>query len=93
MHKGLLMSESEKLRRHAKLYKIVTTHTSHTWAAVLTSQLLRQIGAENTAHQTPYLSQDSMRAAYEKAQKRLFLFDYDVGYLQIQCEVVETIFM
>ncbi|KAG2147518.1 glycosyl transferase, partial [Suillus clintonianus] len=34
MNRGLVISEEEKASRHAVLHKVVTTHTSHTWAAV-----------------------------------------------------------
>lgn len=72
------MSEGEKHLRHAALHKVVTTHTSHHWAAVLVKMLLSQICVENTAHQTPHLDMTMLRNAYNKARKRLLLFDYDV---------------
>jgi len=71
------MSDEEKARRHAKLYKVVTTHTSHSWAAVLVKMLLSQIGLQGLARQTPYIPIDRLEGLYAKAQKRLFLFDYD----------------
>ncbi|KAF8499502.1 glycosyltransferase family 20 protein [Gautieria morchelliformis] len=77
INRGLLMSEAEKQLRHAALHKVVTTHTSHHWAAVLVKMLLSQICTENTAHQTPYLDFTLLRNAYRSANKRLFLFDYD----------------
>jgi trehalose 6-phosphate synthase/phosphatase len=72
------MSEAEKHLRHAALHKVVTTHTSHHWAAVLVKMLLSQICVEHTAHQTPHLDTMMLRNAYQKAKKRLLLFDYDV---------------
>ena len=75
------MPKSEKIARHAKLYKSVTTHTSHTWAAMLVRMLLSQIGTEHTAHSTPFLEKDKLIDAYRKAKRRLFLFDYDVRRL------------
>lgn len=77
MHRGLLMSEEEKARRHASLFKQVTTHTSHTWAATLTQMLLERVGAAGMARQTPRLPLELMEQWYKKAGKRLFLFDYD----------------
>ncbi|KZS96206.1 trehalose-6-phosphate phosphatase [Sistotremastrum niveocremeum HHB9708] len=74
---GLLMSEEEKAQRHAALYGVVTTHTSHTWAAVLVKMLLSQLDNDLTAHQTPLLNKPQLIQSYEKAKKRLFLFDYD----------------
>lgn len=73
------MSPQEKSTRQEQLYKSVTTHTSHTWANVLVKSLLEKIGSENSAHQTPALDRPKMAEWYQKAGKRLFMFDYDVG--------------
>ncbi|KAG2008808.1 trehalose-6-phosphate phosphatase, variant 3 [Coprinopsis cinerea AmutBmut pab1-1] len=77
INQGLLMSDEEKARRHEKLYKVVTTHTSHSWAAVLAKMLLEQMGMQGLARQTPYIPKDQLESLYAKAEKRLFLFDYD----------------
>jgi trehalose 6-phosphate synthase/phosphatase len=78
LNHGLLMSDAEKLERHSKLHKVVTTHTSHTWAAVLVKMLLGRIHGRNEAHVTPYLPKRPLEESYKKSSKRLFLFDYDV---------------
>lgn len=72
------MSESEKEQRHSQLYKVVTTHTSHTWAALLVKMLLGQMNSKNMARQTPYIPKDVLQSNYRNAKKRLFFFDYDV---------------
>jgi trehalose 6-phosphate synthase/phosphatase len=77
INQGLVMDPAEKAARHAKLYKVVTTHTSHTWAAVLVKMLLGQLGLQGMARQTPYIPKDLLEGLYVKAKKRLFLFDYD----------------
>ncbi|KAF8156017.1 trehalose-6-phosphate phosphatase [Crassisporium funariophilum] len=77
INQGLLMDPAEKAERHAKLYKVVTTHTSHTWAAVLVKMLLGQMGLQGMARQTPYIPKELLEGLYAKAGKRLFLFDYD----------------
>ncbi|KAI6029859.1 glycosyltransferase family 20 protein [Pisolithus microcarpus 441] len=77
MDRGLLMSEESKASRHAALHRVVTTHTSHTWAAVLVKMLLFQITGQSTARRTPYLPKDKLKESYDRAKKRLFLFDYD----------------
>lgn len=77
MNAGLTMSEPEKLKRHEKLLKTVTTHTSHSWAAVLTKMLLEQISGDGHAKQTPYIPRDLLMTRYKAAKKRLFFFDYD----------------
>ncbi|TFK38212.1 trehalose-6-phosphate phosphatase [Crucibulum laeve] len=77
INQGLIMSDGEKAARHEKLHKVVTTHTSHTWAAVLVKMLLSQMGRQGMARQTPYIPKDQLEGLYESAGKRLFLFDYD----------------
>ncbi|KAF8524292.1 trehalose 6-phosphate phosphatase [Hysterangium stoloniferum] len=77
INRGLLMSDAEKRKRHATLYKVVTTHTSHHWAAVLVKMLLSQVSQENSAHHTPYLDLEKLSDTYHRATKRLFLLDYD----------------
>ncbi|KAG6327748.1 hypothetical protein ID866_11341 [Astraeus odoratus] len=77
MNTGLLMSEASKASRHAALHRVVTTHTSHTWASVLVKMLLSQMSGQTTAKRTPYIPKDRLKESYDRAKKRLFLFDYD----------------
>ena len=77
MHRGLTMPDEEKLQRHQQLYKTVTTHTSHTSAAMLAKKLLERLGSSNIARQTPFIPKGDLENHYAKAKKRLFLFDYD----------------
>lgn len=76
------MSSASKAARHAALHKVVTTHTSHTWAALLVKMLLSQINGQTSARSTPYLPKHLIQDKYESAGKRLFLFDYDVRIVQ-----------
>lgn len=77
MNQGLQMSAKEKALRHETLYKVVTTHTSHTWASVLIKMLLGRMDGQGQARQTPYLAREQLGEIYHAAGKRLFLFDYD----------------
>ena len=77
MHRGLIMPNEEKLQRRQRLYKTVTTHASHTWAAMLAKKLLERLGSSNMARQTPFIPKGDLESHYAKAKKRLFLFDYD----------------
>ncbi|KAF8761607.1 Trehalose-phosphatase [Rhizoctonia solani] len=86
IHRGLTMSIEDKETRQSALYKIVTTYTSYSWASMLVKKLLQQVGAENTAHNTPVLDRSLMTSMYEKASKRLMLFDYDVWYSHSHCK-------
>ena len=72
------MPEEEKVARHERLFKVVTTHTSHTWAALLVKMLLAQINSQVQARMTPYIPMHLLVNSYQSAKKRLFLFDYDV---------------
>ena len=80
MHRGLTMDPSEKLERHEKLFKIVTTQTSHTWGATLVKMLLERTGSQDLARMTPFIPKEQLEGRYHKAKKRLFLFDYDVRF-------------
>ncbi|KAG6808923.1 hypothetical protein H0H92_002351, partial [Tricholoma furcatifolium] len=82
INRGLIMPPEEKARRQEKLYKVVTTHTSHTWAAVLVKMLLGQVDGKGQARMTPYLLKEQLVQRYEEVEskgqgKRLFLLDYD----------------
>jgi trehalose 6-phosphate synthase/phosphatase len=55
MHRGLFMSQVEKDTRRAKLYNVITTHTSQTWAMTLVKFLLSVVDAQGVARQTPVL--------------------------------------
>lgn len=83
------MGEEERAKRHEVLYKNVTTHTSHTWAAILVKMLLTHVGSENMAHHTPFMNQSAMEESYNNAKKRLMLFDYDVSFCRVlgECEL------
>lgn len=81
INRGLTMSSEEKITRHDKMYKVVNTHSSHSWATTLIKMLLRQMGHENImARQTPFIEKAGLEGWYFKAKKRLFLFDYDVSH-------------
>ena len=84
INQGLIMDPEEKAARQAKLYKVVTTHTSHTWGAVLVKMLLGQLGLQGMARQTPYIPKEKLERLYVNAKKRLFLFDYDVCHSSIR---------
>lgn len=81
MHRGLMMSQAEKETRHAKLYSVITTHTSKTWAMTLVKLLLGIVDSQGVARQTPALPTHRMLERYSLATKRLFLLDYDVRSL------------
>lgn len=78
IHRGLIMSESEKETRQAALWKVVQEHTSHIWASVLVKMLLSQVG-QNTARGTPVLDRAILSKKYNEAKRRLLMFDYDVS--------------
>ena len=86
IHRGLTMSPEEKAQRHDKMYKVVNIHTSHTWAAILVEMLLKQMGLNVMARQTPFMEKNRLEDWYLKAKKRLFLFDYDVSPTQINTQ-------
>ncbi|KAG1725974.1 hypothetical protein EDB19DRAFT_1833594 [Suillus lakei] len=102
MKRGLVMSEQEHMSGHAVLHisghavlhmsghavlhKVVATHTSHTWAAVLAKMLLLQI--YKIPYVKPHTSRARLKELYDHAWKRLFLFlfDYDVRDAHANCQ-------
>lgn len=74
---ALSMSWEEKVTRQEKLYEVVRTHTSHTWANVLVSMLLGVVGSVGKARKTPELDLALLGERYASAGKRLLMFDYD----------------
>jgi len=79
INKGLNMADAEKAKRHSCMMDSVKSHTSHHWARTLLKTVLENVGSEHQAHQTPALDKTALRTAYQKASKRLMLFDYDVS--------------
>ena len=67
------MDPAEKIDRHDKLYKVVTTHTSHSWAAVLVKMLLGQMGLHGMARQTPYPEREIGRIVWESEEEVVFI--------------------
>ncbi|KAG9310017.1 hypothetical protein JVU11DRAFT_10052 [Chiua virens] len=77
MNAGLLMSSTSKEAGHAALHQIVTTHTSHTWAALLVGMLLSQINGQTSSRGTPYLPKGLIKSKHDSASKCPFLSDHD----------------
>ena len=77
LDRALSMSDEEKARRHASLYKHVTTNTVQEWCKTYLTRLLVNLAAvDNSAH-TPLLDKRKLLSRYKRARKRLFMFDYD----------------
>ncbi|KAG6851888.1 hypothetical protein C0995_008017, partial [Termitomyces sp. Mi166 len=64
INRGLTMSSEEKARRQAKLYKAVTTHTSHMWGALLVKMLLGQVDGKGQARMTSYIPRERLLGEY-----------------------------
>jgi trehalose 6-phosphate synthase/phosphatase len=76
--KGALeMDEQSKKANHEKLYSYVTTHTVSTWSNKFLKRLLTNLTSFSQSDLTPALDRIKMVQQYDKAKKRLFMFDYD----------------
>ena len=74
---ALEMDEETRKRDHERHYSWVTSHTVSTWSNNFVKRLLTNLTSFSQSGLTPALDRNKMVAQYHKAQKRLFMFDYD----------------
>ena len=77
INQALTMSSDEKDRRHANLYKHVTTNTVQEWCKTYLNHLRSSLRHVSQSTSTPLLDKRSLHARYKTAKRRLFMFDYD----------------
>lgn len=73
----LLMPDLAKNALQKKLYKQVTANSIQQWTSTFLKHLLQQVSATHHLHHTPALNRPLLLKNYNKAKRRLFLFDYD----------------
>jgi len=74
---ALTMSEEKKMVQHQSLYNHVTSHNVQAWVRSYIRRLLTVLSSNNNIVATPLLDKAAMLAQYRRADKRLFMFDYD----------------
>lgn len=74
---ALTMSEQEKEQSHKRLFDHVTTNTIQAWTSNYLKRLLTNLASFDQSKATPALDRAQMLAQYRKANRRLFMFDYD----------------
>lgn len=74
---ALEMPDYTKKGNHERLYNYVTTHTVSSWSNNFLKRLLTNLTSFSQSDLTPALDRVKMVAQYQKAKKRLFMFDYD----------------
>lgn len=74
---ALEMPNGEKERIHSDLYKHVTQHNVQSWTSGYIKRLLSVLQTRKSAIHTPLLDRKRAMEQYNKAKKRLFMFDYD----------------
>lgn len=77
INEGLLLSKERKMSLENKLYKNVINNTNQEWSCKVVSNLLNFMATQSSTHGTPYLNKPLLYSNYKKAQRKLFLFDYD----------------
>ena len=77
IHTALSMSDEEKATQHRKLYQHVVTNTIQEWTKTYLDRLLLNVASFNQCLGTPVLDKSTMLDCYKKADRRLFMFDYD----------------
>ncbi|GAA6034504.1 hypothetical protein JCM8097_005362 [Rhodosporidiobolus ruineniae] len=73
----LTMPLEERTARHAALHQAVTSQTAAVWAHTNILKLLESLHGEQATQNTPPLDESAVVDKYEKAGKRLLMFDYD----------------
>ncbi|VVT49671.1 uncharacterized protein SAPINGB_P002385 [Magnusiomyces paraingens] len=73
----LLQSPERNAVVQDHLYKTVTSNTVHDWVVRFLSRLIHNLSRHDQSHMTPTLDRALLLQQYQKAEKRLFLFDYD----------------
>jgi trehalose 6-phosphate synthase/phosphatase len=74
---ALLMSDDKKMAQHQSLYHHVTKHNVQYWSKSYIKRLTSVLQSNHNAIATPALDKAAMLKQYRKANKRLFMFDYD----------------
>lgn len=74
---ALSMSPKDKEIRQQHLYNHVTTHTVQAWTSLFLKRLMENLTSGEQSQTTPQLDKNYVKEQYDKAKKRLFMFDYD----------------
>ncbi|KAI9138180.1 glycosyltransferase family 20-domain-containing protein [Paraphysoderma sedebokerense] len=77
IYEALTLSKEERSLKHQQLYDHVTSHTAEFWASSFVKELKDAVKGTNVANPTPYLDIKSCLSDYQKAKRRLLMFDYD----------------
>lgn len=74
---ALRMPLKERKAQHEKLYERVTTNTVQAWSKNYLERLETTISSFGQSEATPVLDKSQLLAQFRRAQRRLFMFDYD----------------
>jgi trehalose 6-phosphate synthase/phosphatase len=74
---ALTLPEDKKQQLHETLYDHVTNHNVQAWSSGCIKRLLTVLASRKSSVVTPILDVRLMKSQYDKANKRLFMFDYD----------------
>ena len=74
---ALSMSPEDKEVRQRHLYQHVTTHTVQAWTTLFLKRLMENLNSGEQSQPTPQLDHNLLTEKFEKARKRLLMFDYD----------------
>lgn len=77
IEEALELPEDKKAEIHKDLFNHVTTHNVHSWTTGYIKRLLNVLQSRKSAVHTPLLDRKRAKEQFDKAEKRLFMFDYD----------------
>ncbi|EPS45711.1 hypothetical protein H072_119 [Dactylellina haptotyla CBS 200.50] len=73
----LSLSPAKKEELHSKLYQHVTTNNVQNWTNRFLKGLLTNLASHDQSQATPQLDRQLVLDQYNRATRRLFMFDYD----------------
>lgn len=77
MNDCLRMTPQQREKYEDVLYRQGTANTVQRWTNVFLKHLVEHVSSTHQTHLTPTLNRPHLLNSYKKAQRRLFLFDYD----------------
>lgn len=77
INRCLEMPQDERIKLEDALYQKVAANTIQSWTSTFLEHLIDHSAKIHETHLTPTLNRPRLLRAYQKAERRLFLFDYD----------------
>lgn len=81
IYESINLTDSERQDKHSKLFRSVAMHTAGKWGETFIKELDRVARLAQAMDSTPKLTLSLIKPAYQKAQKRVLVFESDGGLI------------